>query len=82
MAHFQLLYGRLSLAGLKPFHKTAVQTDRQTGRPRHDVYGTLLVAQWWGDLWEMNGKGCGRKRSWHNMKVLPAFAWVDGGRAR
>jgi len=41
MAHFQLLYGRLSLAGLKPLRKTAVQTDRQTNRPGHNVYGTL-----------------------------------------
>ena len=29
----------------------------------------------------MNGKGCGRKRLWCNMNVLPAFAWVDGGKA-
>ena len=74
MAHFKLLYSRLSVAGLKPFLKTTVQTDGL----RPNVYGTLLVAQWWGDLWEMNGKGCGRKRSWRDMKFLPAFAWVDG----
>jgi hypothetical protein len=42
----------------------------------------LHSVKWYDGRWTLYWKGSGRKRSWHNRGIIPAFAWRDWGKPR